>query len=95
MASGLTPADEADRARRSQKEKRFWREGRDLCLTSGAALGRIATLRNSVRTGKQFCPDPTTTHRIATASGQENKLVGKTGEACAGATPSSRERRGS
>jgi hypothetical protein len=35
----------------------------------GAALGHIATLSNSVRTGKQFCPNPTEIHRIATMDG--------------------------
>ena len=48
--------------------------------TLGAALGRLAKLGNSVRTGKQFCPNPTEVHRIAPVNGHGVKLVGETGE---------------
>ena len=46
----------------------------------GAALGRIAKLSNSVRTGKRFCPDLPEVNRIATVNGHENKLGRETGE---------------
>ena len=49
-------------------------------MAEGAALGRIAKLSNSVRAGKQPCPNPPEAFGIATEGGHENKLGGETGE---------------
>ena len=52
------------------------------CVLLGAAQGRITTLDNPARTGKQFCPHPTEVYNIVVMNGHEIKLVGKTGETC-------------
>ena len=61
----------------SNPNQYFWRSHAN---TLGAALGRLVKLGNPVRTGKQFCPNPTEVHRIAPVNGHGVKLVGETGE---------------